>query len=251
MAEDDNGRFLSVCVCFCILRPEASLRGRIFYWEADAMNEKTRKLTLTAMLGAMAYLIMLVGRVPIVMFLKYDPKDAVIAIGGFLLGPMSAALMSVTVSLIEMFSVSDTGWIGFFMNVLSTCTFVLPAAYLYSRKRTLASAVTGLCAGIVCMAASMMAWNYIVTPLFMNVPREFVASKLLPVFLPFNLFKGVLNAGLTLLIYKPVSRALRRAHLMPAEHAASSAARNSKLPVIISLFVIATAVLCFYLLHKG
>ena len=83
------------------------------------MNEKTRKLTLTAMLGAMAYLIMLVGRMPIVMFLKYDPKDAVIAIGGFLLGPMSAALMSVTVSLIEMFSVSDTGWIGFFMNVLS------------------------------------------------------------------------------------------------------------------------------------
>lgn len=215
------------------------------------MNEKTRKLTLTAMIGAMAFLIMLVGRVPIVMFLKYDPKDAVIAIGGFLLGPMSAVLTSVTVSLIEMFSVSDTGWIGFFMNVLSTCSFVLPAAVFYSRKRTLRSAVIGLAAGVVIMAATMMAWNYIVTPLFMNVSRDFVASKLLPVFLPFNLFKGVLNAGLTLLIYKPVSRALRRAHLMPPAKAAAPASRSNLMITIVSLFVIATAILCFYLLHIG
>lgn len=213
------------------------------------MNEKTRKLTLTAMIGAMAFLIMLVGRVPIVMFLKYDPKDAVIAIGGFLLGPMSAVLTSVTVSLIEMFSVSDTGWIGFFMNVLSTCSFVLPAAVFYSRKRTLRSAVIGLAAGVVIMAATMMAWNYIVTPLFMNVSRDFVASKLLPVFLPFNLFKGVLNAGLTLLIYKPVSRALRRARLMPPAKAAAPASRSNLMITIVSLFVIATAILCFYLLH--
>ena len=184
------------------------------------INEKTRKLVLTAMLSAMAYLIMLVGRVPVVMFLKYDPKDAVIAIGGFLLGPASAAMMSLAVSFFEMLTASDTGFIGFLMNVISTCAFVLPAAWLYRNKHTLKCAALGLCIGVLCMTALMLAWNYILTPLYMGYPRAAVAELLLPVFLPFNLFKGALNAGVTMLLYKPVSRALRRAKLIPSADAA-------------------------------
>ena len=34
------------------------------------MKEKTRKLTLMAMLAAVSYLVMLVGRIPVVMFLR-------------------------------------------------------------------------------------------------------------------------------------------------------------------------------------
>ena len=71
------------------------------------MNEKTRKLTLMAMLAALAYLIMLIGRIPVVLFLSYDPKDVVIAIAGFLLGPLSGATISLLVSLVEMVTVSD------------------------------------------------------------------------------------------------------------------------------------------------
>lgn len=214
------------------------------------MNEKTRKLVLTAMLGAMAYLIMLVGRVPVVMFLKYDPKDAVISMGGFLLGPGSAAMISLVVSFFEMLTASDTGFIGFFMNVLSTCAFVLPAAWLYRKKRTLNSAALGLCIGVVCMTALMLAWNYIITPLYMGYPRAAVTELLLPVFLPFNLFKGVLNAGVTMLIYKPVSRALRRAKLVPTTDAAI-APRTVPWAIALSLFAIGTAVVCFWLLHRA
>lgn len=214
------------------------------------MNEKTRKLILTAMLGAMAYLIMLVGRVPVVMFLKYDPKDAVISMGGFLLGPGSAAMISLVVSFFEMLTASDTGFIGFFMNVLSTCAFVLPAAWLYRKKRTLNSAALGLCIGVVCMTALMLAWNYIITPLYMGYPRAAVTELLLPVFLPFNLFKGVLNAGVTMLIYKPVSRALRRAKLVPTTDAAI-APRTVPWAIALSLFAIGTAVVCFWLLHRA
>ena len=53
-------------------------------------RQKNKKLVSMAMLCALAYLVMLVGRIPIVLFLKYDPKDIVIAIGGFLYGPVSA-----------------------------------------------------------------------------------------------------------------------------------------------------------------
>ena len=87
-------------------------------------RQKNKKLVSMAMLCALAYLVMLVGRIPIVLFLKYDPKDIVIAIGGFLYGPMSAFLISAVVSVVEMVTVSDTGLWGLLMNVLSTCAFV-------------------------------------------------------------------------------------------------------------------------------
>ena len=64
-------------------------------------RQKTKKLVSMAMLCALAYLVMLVGRIPIVLFLKYDPKDIVIAIGGFLYGPVSAFVISVVVALVS------------------------------------------------------------------------------------------------------------------------------------------------------
>ena len=54
------------------------------------------------------------------------------------------------------------------------------------------------------MVLSMMFWNYLITPLHMGYPREAVAELLIPVFLPFNLLKGGLNTGITLVLYKPV-----------------------------------------------
>lgn len=218
------------------------------------MNEKTRKLTLMAMLSALAYLIMLIGRIPVVLFLSYDPKDIVIAIGGFLLGPLAGAGISLLVSLVEMVTVSDTGPIGLFMNVLSTCAFVLPAAWMYKRRHTLKGAAIGLTIGVACMVAVMIAWNYIVTPLYMGVTREAVAELLIPAFLPFNLLKGALNAGITMLVYKPVSQALARAHLLPrasTADAAHPARRFNPAATLTSAFVVVTASLCFWLLSRG
>ncbi len=41
-----------------------------------------------------------------------------------------------------------------------------------------------------------------------------VAELLIPVFLPFNLMKGGLNAAFTMILYKPVVTAFRCAHLL-------------------------------------
>lgn len=178
------------------------------------MNSKVRKLTTAAMIAAMAYLLMLIGRIPIVLFLKYDPKDAIIALGGFLLGPLSAALISITVSFVEMLTASETGIIGFVMNVISTCTFVLPAAILYCRSASLKNAAIGLGIGVLSTTAVMLLWNWLLTPIYMGYPRAAVEELLLPVFLPFNLGKGTANAVITLLIFKPVSKALKKARLL-------------------------------------
>jgi len=50
-------------------------------------NSRTKNMTTMAMLAALAFLVMLVGRIPMVAaapFLKYDPKDVIIIIGGFI-----------------------------------------------------------------------------------------------------------------------------------------------------------------------
>ena len=212
----------------------------------------TKQLTLMAMLAAMAYVAMLITRpLPHVAgFLSYDLKDVVVAISGFMLGAGPAMLITLAVSLIEMVTVSSTGPIGLLMNVLSTCAFVLPAAILYRRDRRLKSAALGLTLGVVLMTVVMLAWNYIITPLYMKVPREVVAGMLLPTFLPFNLVKGGLNAGITMLVYKPMVSALRRAGLLPPSHATGGKRQFNLTATLVSAFVVVTCVIVFILMTR-
>ena len=168
--------------------------------------KNTKKLATAGMLCALAYAAAAVGRVPLVLFLKYDPKDVVIAVGGLLFGPLTTAAVALTVSLAEMFTISENGILGFFMNVVSSCSFACPAALVYRKWRTFAGAAAGLLCGWGCMVAVMLFWNYLVAPVYMGCSREEVAKLLLPVFLPFNLIKGGMNAAITLLLYRSVVR---------------------------------------------
>lgn len=210
----------------------------------------TRKLVCLAMLCAVAYMVMFLsktifGPMKVAGILSFDLKDAVIAIGGFIFGPLSALIVSAVVSLLEMVSVSETGPVGLLMNVLSTISFVCPAAWLYRRRHNISGAVTGLIAGGVCMAMVMLLWNYLITPLYQGVAREVVAAMLLPVFLPFNLIKAVMNAALTMILYKPIVSALRKARLAPESDGPASTRKGfSKASVvIIGILVLATSVL--------
>lgn len=175
------------------------------------MDSKTKKITTTAMLCAVAYVVVVVGRIPVVLFLKYDPKDIIITLGGLIWGPMTSFIVSVIVSLIEMVTISENGVLGCIMNIISTCSFACTASVIYKKKRTLSGAVTGLVTGSLMMVLVMLLWNYLITPIYMGYPREAVAELLVPAFLPFNLLKAGLNAGFTFLLYKPVTTALHKA----------------------------------------
>ncbi len=166
------------------------------------------------MLSAVAYLMVGLIRIPVVLFLSYEPKDVIVTIGGFLMGPMASFLISLVVSLIEMVTISDTGPIGALMNLLSTCSFACTAAFIYKRKHSLQGAVAGLLTGTVVMVSAMLLWNWLVTPWYMGQPREAVEALLLPAFLPFNLLKAGLNTAFTLILYKPLVTALRKTGLV-------------------------------------
>lgn len=179
------------------------------------MSEKTKRVTTIGMLAALAYLVMVVIRVPVVLFLKYEPKDIIITLGGFILGPMASFLISVIVSIAEMVTVSDTGPIGCLMNLIASCSFACVASFIYKKKHNLKGAVIGLLSGIISMTVVMLIWNYLITPIYLGYQREVVAGLLVPAFLPFNLLKGGINATITMLIYRPLVTGLRKARLIP------------------------------------
>ena len=185
----------------------------------------TRKTVLLAMLAAVAYIMVALIRIPVVLFLSYEPKDVIITIGGFLLGPFSAFIISAVVSLVEMVTISDTGIIGAVMNLLSTCSFACVAAVIYKKKHNLHGAVLGLLCGSVVMVGVMLLWNWLITPLYMGGTREAVEAMLLPVFLPFNALKAGLNSAFVLALYKPLTGALRKTRLLPPSNAPKKSAK--------------------------
>ncbi len=178
------------------------------------MNSKrVNKITTVAMLVAIAYVVMYVGRIPIVPgmdFLKYDPSDVIVTLGGFIWGPLVSFIVSPTLAFIEMISASGTGPIGFLMNVIQTLSFAGTATLIYKKKRTLFGAVFGLVIATAVTTVVMILWNYLITPIYQNVPREVVKGMLVPFFLPFNLLKSAINASFTFLLYKPVVSALSK-----------------------------------------
>ena len=203
-----------------------------------------KQMVMLALLSAIAYLMVSLIRIPVVLFLKYEPKDVIITIGGFLFGPLASFVVSLLVSLIEMVTISDTGPIGALMNLLSTCCFACTASYIYKKKRTLLGAILALVMGSVFMTAAMLLWNWLITPLYMGYPREVVAEMLVPVFLPFNLLKAGLNTAFVLFLYKPLVTALRKTGLVESREDGS----GSHLKMGASLLGILLLATCILLL---
>lgn len=213
----------------------------------------TRKMVTLALMAALAYMVMLIIKFPVmpaVPFLKYEPKDVIITISGFMFGPLASLVTSAVVSLIEMITVSDTGPIGAIMNFIGTSAFACTAAIIYKKFHTIKGAFAGLCISTILMTAVMLAWNYLITPLYMGMPREAVAEMLLPYFLPFNLLKGVLNSAWTMLIYKPLSNVMRKAHILPETQSKTSGEGSMKkyaFVYVIAAFVIATCIAVIFI----
>lgn len=207
----------------------------------------TKKLATLAMLTALAYVVMYLSKLmPSVNgFLDFDFKDVVLCIGGFVYGPIAALMMIVIVCVLEMVTVSHTDIIGCIMNIVATASFVCTACAIYKRKHTMKGAIAGLASAVVVLVVVMLAWNYFLTPIYQRIPREAVADMLPTVFLPFNAVKGGLNMTVTLLVYKPVVDALRRAKLIPESTSQAAPVQGKKHlgMTLVILFVFVSCVL--------
>ena len=169
----------------------------------------TKRIAVTALFCAVAAICTLFIEFPIlpgVTFLKYDPSAIAALVAGFAFGPATGVVVSVLPYLVHL--ATESGIYGTFMAIVATLTLVLPASLVYQRNTTMRGAITGLVVGgVICLVCCILA-NIVVTPIYMGAPREAVIAMIVPTLLPFNVLKIVLNCVITILVYKPISKAL-------------------------------------------
>ena len=213
-----------------------------------------KKITITAMFIALSYVLTFVfhnlqlAPFPGVSFLTYDPKDILICIAGFILGPWYALGISVGVSFIEMITISNTGIYGFIMNIVSTCAFVIPACVVYKSKKSFVGALLSLAVGFVSSVAVMAIWNIIITPIYMSIDREILIKNFLLYIVLFNVMKTGLNVAAILLFYKPIISALRATKLIQTGNNKWDL-KQTLIMVGLGLFILASLIVVWILVN--
>ena len=183
----------------------------------------TRKITVTAMLSAVAAVLMLIElSVPLMPeFIKLDISELPALLAAFGLGPVYGAAVCLVKNLIKALLMTTTGGVGELANFLLGICFVVPAGLIYKFRKSRGGAVLGSLVGAAVMAVVSVPINYFITyPIYMNfMPIEAIigmyqairpsANGLLNCLItfnaPFTFVKGVLDAVLCFLIYKPLS----------------------------------------------
>lgn len=175
---------------------------------------KTAKLVKMAVLVAISVVLVYLVHFPIfppAPYLEYDPADIPIFIGTFAFGPLAGFVLTVIVSVIQGVTVSTGGQIwGIIMHIMATGIFAIVAGNIYKYNKTKKGAIIALALGVVCMVVMMCFANLLITPIYSGMPVEAVKAMILPIIMPFNLIKAGVNAIITLLLYKRISKFLHR-----------------------------------------
>ena len=165
----------------------------------------TRQLVTMALLCAIGVLLSFIEfpLIPGVTWLKYDASAMPAMVCGFAFGAGGGLAVGIAGAIIHGILMADFS--GAVMNILVVIGFVVPAALVYQHGRTLPRAIIGLIASVVCAVILAIVGNLVITPAYLGVPMDAVIAMILPILVPFNLAKGIINAVLTLAVYKSIS----------------------------------------------
>lgn len=207
-----------------------------------------KAIAVTGVLTAAAFLLTFVFRFK-VSFLTFDFKDTLIAITSLTYGFPYGVASAFIVAFIEFLTVSETGIYGFIMNFLASGTFALVCRLIYKYKRTFSGAILSLVVAALSVNIVMITANIFITPHYMGVDTEAVISLILPLLLPFNFSKTVINSAATLLLYKPLTSALKRYNILSGETVKTGF--KSVMVAVVSVLIIILTVLYITLKLNG
>ena len=111
-----------------------------------------RYLTVTAMLSAVAYILMFLDfSVPFMpAFIKMDLSELPALIGSFAMGPLCGVVVCLIKNVLHLF-ITTTGGVGELSNFILGVAFVLPAGLIYKHKKNRKSALIGSLTGAAFM----------------------------------------------------------------------------------------------------
>ena len=189
-------------------------------------TKTTRALVITAMLSAIAALLMFIDfSVPFMpSFIKMDVSELPALIASFALGPVYGILVCLIKNLINLMRTS-TGGVGELANFLLGASFVLPAGMIYKKFKTKKAALWSCVTGSAIMAVLSVPINYFITyPIYEKfMPIEAIIGAYEAIFsgvngllscllifnMPFTLLKGILTSAITFVIYKRISKIIK------------------------------------------
>lgn len=192
-------------------------------------KERIHKISRIAILSATAFILMyLEFSLPLMpVFLKFDFSEIPVLLAAFSIGPWAGVIVEFIKNLLHL-PFTHTAMTGELANFIVGSAFVLTASYIYHRNKTHKNAIIGMLCGTLAMALAGCLVNY-----YMNIPfyinamglklEDIIAatnavgntmvkdlrSLILWVFLPFNLFKGLVISLAVNYLYKPLSPLLK------------------------------------------
>ena len=196
------------------------------------MPQKTanlRKLTVTAMLAAIATVLMFLDfSLPMFIpgFVKMDISELPALLASFSMGPLYGIAVCLVKNLFNLIFHGSTGGIGEVCNFLLGVVFVGTAGLIYKYHKTRRMAILASLAGAAAMAVVSVPVNYFLSypvyaAMFGGIDAIIAAYQALRpgvnglleclvVFnLPFTFVKGLLDAVICFFIYKPLSTILK------------------------------------------
>ena len=198
----------------------------------SASRNRTHKLTVTAMLSAVAFILMFIEfPIPALIpsFVKMVVSDLPELLAAFSLGPIYGVAVTFLKNLLHIvFKGTSSAYVGELCNFLLGAVFSLVAGFIYQRKKSRKSALIGAIIGAALMAIVSVPMNYyVVYPAYVvcyGMPLEAIIGmyqailpssdsliKCLTIFnMPFTFCKGMLDVLLCFLIYKPLSPLLHK-----------------------------------------
>ena len=190
------------------------------------MNTKVRYITVTAMLSAVAFVLMYLEiAIPIMpSFIKFDFSDLPALLGSFALGPVCGVLICLIKNVLHL-AFSNSMFVGELSNFILGAVFVAIAGNIYKHKKTKKSAVvSGLVAALVMGIVSVFSNYFVVYPVYYKAgmaeeailqmyqaiapSMKSVLQCLICFNLPFTIVKGLIAVVICMLIYKPLSPVL-------------------------------------------
>ncbi|MEE0710239.1 MAG: ECF transporter S component [Gemmiger sp.] len=195
-------------------------------------HTRIRELTVTAMLCAVATILMFLDfSLPMVIpsFVKMDVSELPALLASFSLGPVYGIAVCLVKNILNVIFHGSTGGIGELCNFLIGASFVGTAGLIYRSHKTRKGAVIAALVGAVVMAVVSVPVNYFLSypvyaAMFGGIDAIIAAYQelrpgtnglmecLLVFNMPFTLVKGLLNAAICFLIYKPLSPILHGRH---------------------------------------
>ena len=197
--------------------------------ERKSVRAPLRKLAVVGVMGAVAVVLMNTLEFPLPFFppfLKLDFSSVPVLITSFLYGPLAGVAVALVKALVHLLMTSTAG-VGELADFLLTAAMALAAGWVYRAHKTKKGALLACLAAVVALVAVGALTNYfILLPFYAAafMPMEVILSVCAAVnpaitsvagyiwfaAIPFNLLKGSLVAGITFLLYKRLSSALRR-----------------------------------------